>query len=194
MKMRFAAAAILLLSASATHAAVTTFPMVPWDVESTEVLVTVDGAPVPVAETRNGPKVRYCHFDSDKPVTVVVTHPGKQGNGELLVASNDRTNVKPQRLADAPKSWQFTMRPGTKVYVKTSQTFICMSAPENKPPARAMQTSSILPPSASSPIPRPLPQAAFNWLLIPRPKRQPGKLCMSRQVSIRPARCICATG
>ena len=135
MKMLLAASAAFLLSSLASQASVTTFPLVPWDVESKDVQLTVDGVPVPVGETRNGPKVRYCHFDSDKPVTVVVTHPGKLGNGELLVASNDRANVKPQRLADAPKSWQFTMRPNTKVYIKTSQTFICMSAPEAKPPA-----------------------------------------------------------
>jgi len=136
MKLLFAAAAVVLLSASATHAAVTTFPMVPWDVESKEVLVTVDGAPVPVVETRNGPKVRYCHFDSDKPVTVVVTRQGKAGRGELVVASNDRATVKPESLAAAPTSWQFMMKPNTKAYIKASQTFICMSAPEIKPPAQ----------------------------------------------------------
>ncbi len=135
MKSFFAAGVVLLLSSVAARAALTTFPLVPWDVESNAVQVTVDGVSVPVGETRNGPNVRYCHFDSDKPVTVVVTRVGDSGNGKLLLASNDRANVKPQRLADAPKSWQFTMRPGTKVYIKDSQTFICMSAPEVSPPA-----------------------------------------------------------
>lgn len=133
MKGFLMSVAAVLLLVSAGYADVTPMPLVPWDVESKEIKITVDEKPVPVGETRNGPNVRYCHFDTDKPVTVVISREGKAGRSEPAFATNDRPKVAMQKIDGTPPSWRFTMRPNTKVYLKSWQTFICASAPEKNP-------------------------------------------------------------
>jgi len=102
-------------------------PLVPWDVEATDIKVTVDGQPVPVHEAKNGPRVRYCHFEADRPVTVLVISKDKV----MELASNDRIHTKPEQVAGG---WQFIMFPNTKVYIKARRTFICASAPDKNVP------------------------------------------------------------
>ena len=117
-------------------AEVTPMPLVPWDKEATEVKVTADGKHIPVGEwvpSGKTPNVRYCHFDTDAPVTVVVTQ-GRPGDKELAFATNDRTGILPERVDPKIAAWRFTMRPNTKVFLKSTKTFIVASAPDKNAP------------------------------------------------------------
>jgi len=112
---------------AASPTKVISLPLTPWDVESMTVQITVNGEPISVWETRNGPSLRYCHFDTDKPVKVQVMRKAKT----LAVASNDRVHIKPEQ-SDA--GWQFEMPPNTKVFLRGTNMFICASSPEKNAP------------------------------------------------------------
>lgn len=124
--------AVLAAGVVGVRGEVVPVPMVPWDKESESVKVTVEGKAVPVG-VWSPAGVGYCHFDTDKPVTVTVAA-GSRGDKELLMASTDRERFKAERVDPKTNVWRFTMKPDTKVYLKRQKTFICASLPEKDPP------------------------------------------------------------